>query len=820
MKEKYKIENNIIGKGAFGFVYRGENRQTHEKVAIKKISKDKIISSNDAPLEYYLSSLKKEIENMKKCECENVVKFYDYYEDEKFYSIIMELCDGSLLDYIKKLSKNLTDKEIKDIFFELNNGFKKMVENKIVHRDIKLENILIKIKNNKIIPKICDFGFSKEIKEKSNNTSLGTPNTCAPEVIEGKEYDSSVDLWSIGVIIYYCYFQKYPYNNKDMKNIIKDKTLKYEKTKNEFLNDLIDQLLKVDPNDRISWEFYFNHPFFTLSNLEKFNIGFNNENIKYYTALYEEEKDKVQNIFIKAIKNKDIIQESYFNEYELLEKFRENKNILKKRNLYEFENNLLYFIYECEEKCISLQDYCKTKNIEENELKRIILELIKIFKNCRKKLIFVSIYSFVVNQKGEFKIIDFCLNKCFLSEQEQKIYYAPNEKEIQNSESKEKSSVMNFGMTLLHILNNCDTNIFFENNKFTINTKRPISNELKSFLSKCLCKDIKNRPTWAELEKEDFLKDINLDNKKELLNVAEIKKDEIKIFNNIQFKALLNKLSQKYTSIYDYYTNTEINMKYLSENEDFLMLIIYEMEMIKNILLNQNNFIFYENNISIMSIEYNKDDDCDIKIETTNFLDINLDKNSIKKLANFSSLKEHISQFINDIEKKYKELRKKLLNMNRIYKKYSNEFDNLDNDLEIFIKNYGNSKFQKFFISLIEDNNFNKKLENDRNGLILSLNLSKYIAESILFIKQNIKERNINKKCCEKEMINDIKNVFKDGNNKEILISLLYGKLRKFLNMIDEKEQKELVLNNQNSLEELIHFYPSIQILINSLSKI
>ena len=174
-----------------------------------------------------------------------------------------------------------------------------------------------------------------------------------------------------------------------------------------------------------------------------------------------------------------------------------------------------------------------------------------------------------MNQKGEFKIIDFCLNKCFLSEQEQKIYYAPNEKEIQNSESKEKSSVMNFGMTLLHILNNCDTNIFFENDKFTLNTKRPISNELKSFLSKCLCKDIKNRPTWAELEKEDFLKDINLDNKKALLNVAEIKKDEIKIFNNIQFKALLNKLSQKYTSIYDYYTNTEINMKYLSENEDF-----------------------------------------------------------------------------------------------------------------------------------------------------------------------------------------------------------------------------------------------------------
>jgi len=800
MEEKYKIENNIIGKGAFGFVYRGENRQTHEKVAIKKISKDKILSSNNAPPEYYLSALKKEIDNMKKCECENVVKFYDYYEDEKFYSIIMELCDGSLLDYINKLGRRLSDKEIKEIFYELNNGFKKMVFNKIVHRDIKLENFLIKIKNNKIIPKLCDFGFSKEIYERSNNTLLGTPKTCAPEIIEGKEYDSKVDLWSIGVIIYYCYFQEYPYNNNDMKNIIKEKTLKYKKTKNDFLNDLIDKLLKVDPIGRIGWDSYFKHPFFTLTNLKEFNLGFKNENIIYYTALYEEEKDKVQNILIKAIKNNDIINKSYYDEYGLLEKFRGNKNILKKKNIYEFENNLLYFIYECNEQYISLQEYCKKKNIEENELKGMILEFIKIFKNCRKK-IFISIFSFVVNQKGEFKIIDFCLNKCFLSGQEQKIYYAPNENEIKNSECEEKTCIMNLGMTLLHILNNCDTNVFYKNNEFTLNTKRPISKELKSFLSKCLFKDIKERLNWTELEKESFMKNPE-------------------IFNDIQFKLLLNNLSQKYNSIYDYYKKSKINMKYLSENEDFLMLIIYEMEVIKKILLNQNNFISFENDISVMSIIYNKDDNCEIKIETTNFLNINLKNQSKMKLANFSSLEEQISQFINNLEPKYKELRQKFLYLNKINKKYSNEFDNLENDFEIFITKYGSSKFQKFFISLVKDNNIHKKKENDRNGLILSLYLSKYIAECILFIKQIIKERSINKNCYEKDLINDdINQAFKDGNNKCILISLLYGKLRKIFNMINEKEQKELIQNNENALEELIHFYPSIQILINSLSE-
>lgn len=93
---------------------------------------------------------------------------------------------------------------------------------------------------------------------------------------------------------------------------------------------------------------------------------------------------------------------------------------------------------------------------------------------------------------------------------------------------------MNFGMTLLHILNNCDTNIFYEKNEFVLKIKRPISKELKKFLSKCLCKDIKDRPTWAELEKEDFLKNVEED-KKPLFNEAEMKKMKLKyslIFNS------------------------------------------------------------------------------------------------------------------------------------------------------------------------------------------------------------------------------------------------------------------------------------------------
>ena len=87
-----------------------------------------------------------------------------------------------------------------------------MNEKKIIHRDLKPENILIKFtdkENKKFVPKLCDYGFSKQIDKISNNTRLGTPYTLAPEVLSGGEYDSKADLWSLGVIIYICYFKEY-----------------------------------------------------------------------------------------------------------------------------------------------------------------------------------------------------------------------------------------------------------------------------------------------------------------------------------------------------------------------------------------------------------------------------------------------------------------------------------------------------------------------------------------------------------------------------------------------------------------------------------
>jgi serine/threonine protein kinase len=166
--------------------------------------------------------------------------------------------------------------EIKEILLEVNKCFKEMKEKKINHANLKLSNILLSLNKsniNKICFKISDFGLSKLLDENMSMSITGTPITMAPEVLKGQNNlicDKS-DIWSLGIIIYYMLFKEYPYNGKNIhEQIISNKQLK--KTNNEELNDLIKKMLIINVNERISWEKYFEHPFFNSKHLPKFNL--------------------------------------------------------------------------------------------------------------------------------------------------------------------------------------------------------------------------------------------------------------------------------------------------------------------------------------------------------------------------------------------------------------------------------------------------------------------------------------------------------------------------------------------------------------------
>ena len=169
----YKLEKQI-GSGSFGDVYRGVDKHSGMKVAIKRIRK-KILYENG---QYLLRAYYREIDCMKKCECENSIRFIRDFQTQNNYNIIMELCDTDLLCHLYQRPEPFTVDEIRSIFSQLNNVFKKMQQHKIIHRDLKLGNILIKFTDESkknFIPKLSDYGFSKELNNYNfaANTHLG-----------------------------------------------------------------------------------------------------------------------------------------------------------------------------------------------------------------------------------------------------------------------------------------------------------------------------------------------------------------------------------------------------------------------------------------------------------------------------------------------------------------------------------------------------------------------------------------------------------------------------------------------------------------------
>ena len=276
IKKQLKEEKNlqVLGKGQFGLVYKLENQGN--VYAVKKISKEKIDNNTDPELgDYMKKALKREIDILKKMsEYENSVKLYYFFEEEKDYIIVLEFCDKDLNKLLKEKGK-LSSSEILHIMEGLNKPFKYMHKNGILHRDIKPENIMIKYVDSsktKYISKIADYGISRELDNGKASTLLGTPRYMAPEILLGEDdyYNDKSDLFSIGVMIYQLYFNSYPFQYpKSTKQIEKFYTVKKkEDCEDKALDDLINKLLRYKPEERISWDEYFEHPFFTHKEVE------------------------------------------------------------------------------------------------------------------------------------------------------------------------------------------------------------------------------------------------------------------------------------------------------------------------------------------------------------------------------------------------------------------------------------------------------------------------------------------------------------------------------------------------------------------------
>ena len=272
---KYK-KIETIGKGGYGTIYKVLDNKTNNFYALKFIT---IVKNDEEKKKDY----EKEIEIMKNIKNKYIIELKDYFCDEanEGYCIVMELCDGNLRQILKKYHpKGLPLNIITKIFIQLNEALKTMINKQFIHRDLKPENILIKYtdtnKTNFDI-KLTDFGFStNEINSSIHTYSIaGTPNYIAPE-IETSHYNNKCDLWSLGIILYELYTNKYIFDsnipieremNRYKGNIVKE-------TDNEMINKLIRKLIQVDIKQRIEWEEYFKDDFFKIKKeKEKENLS-------------------------------------------------------------------------------------------------------------------------------------------------------------------------------------------------------------------------------------------------------------------------------------------------------------------------------------------------------------------------------------------------------------------------------------------------------------------------------------------------------------------------------------------------------------------
>ena len=319
-KMKFYKYGRLLGKGAFGKVNLALHVLTGRLVAIKSINKTKLTN------ERHKAKILLETSIMKSLSSSNyIVKIYETYQTQNHFCIVMEyICAGDLLSYIRKRSK-LTEQIAKFIFKQIILSLQFIHSHNIVHRDIKLDNILIDLNNN---IKICDFGVSKRI---VNNDKMfeqcGTPAYIAPEILKNKGYEGfSVDIWSCGVVLYAMLSGTVPFKGNDLNElhnlIMKGKF----NIINDISNDakhLIKSLLEVDPKKRININNILNHPWLI-------NVDVNNN--KNYNLFTNAEKVLLNksNVDYRDINNKnDMVEYFDLRNLDTLEE-NENKNIISK----------------------------------------------------------------------------------------------------------------------------------------------------------------------------------------------------------------------------------------------------------------------------------------------------------------------------------------------------------------------------------------------------------------------------------------------------------------------------------------------------------
>ncbi|BFZ11781.1 hypothetical protein BsWGS_14820 [Bradybaena similaris] len=255
------IAEDVLGSGQFGTVYGARHKETNREVAIKMIDKLRFPTKEEA-------QLKREVEILKNLHHPGVVNFEELFENIETIFVVMEKLKGDMLEMILSSPKGrLSERITKFLISQILVALKHLHSKSIVHCDLKPENVLLSSETAFPQVKLCDFGFARIIGEKSFRRSIvGTPAYLAPEVLKRKGYNRSLDMWSVGVIVYVSLSGTFPFNvEEEISDQIQNASFMYPpnpwKDISQEAIDLISNLLQVKMRKRFTVDKSLNHVF-------------------------------------------------------------------------------------------------------------------------------------------------------------------------------------------------------------------------------------------------------------------------------------------------------------------------------------------------------------------------------------------------------------------------------------------------------------------------------------------------------------------------------------------------------------------------------
>lgn len=299
----YKFEEEL-GAGSFAVVKSAVNKKTGEVVAVKIIDRKEMQEDDEV-------ALQSEIEILSSLEHPNVVKMYEVFDESDYMYIVLEcMTGGELFDRIVE-KESYSEKEAADTILPIVDAIRYCHDTGIIHRDLKPENLLYETKDEDSVIKISDFGLARFLPtDVFATTACGTPGYVAPEILLGKGYGASVDVWSIGITLYILLCGFPPFYNDDNAALfeeIKKGEFEYPSPYwddiSDMAKDLISKILKVDPDERMTIDGILSHPWITGDDTPRTELPEVQDKIKKYNATRKLKKATYSIIAANRFKN-------------------------------------------------------------------------------------------------------------------------------------------------------------------------------------------------------------------------------------------------------------------------------------------------------------------------------------------------------------------------------------------------------------------------------------------------------------------------------------------------------------------------------------